>query len=63
MRAYAPQGEQRSAVVCLKMALLEYLEARRGDRPLLGLADVLRGLTPAAALVSASATSGILSSA
>lgn len=44
MRAYASQGEQRSAVVCLKMALLEYLEARRGDRPLLVLDDVLSEL-------------------
>lgn len=44
MRAFASQGEQRSAVVCVKIALLEYLGEVRADRPLLVLDDVLSEL-------------------
>ncbi len=44
MRAFASQGEQRTAVVAVKLALLRRLAERRGDRPLLVLDDVLSEL-------------------
>lgn len=46
MRGFASQGEQRTAVVCVKLALLERLADLRGDRPLLVLDDVLSELDP-----------------
>lgn len=47
MRAFASQGEQRTAVVAIKLALLEHLSEERGDRPLLVLDDVLSELDEA----------------
>jgi DNA replication and repair protein RecF len=44
MRGFASQGEQRTAVVAIKLALLEHLGAARSDRPLLVLDDVLSEL-------------------
>ena len=44
MRGYASQGEHRTAVVCVKMGLLERLWEVRRDRPILVLDDVLSEL-------------------
>jgi DNA replication and repair protein RecF len=44
MRGFASQGEQRTAVVCVKVSILEHLRATREDRPLLVLDDVLSEL-------------------
>lgn len=44
MRGIASQGEQRTAVVAVKLALLGHLAEGRADRPLLALDDVLSEL-------------------
>ena len=44
MRGFASQGEQRTAVVAIKLALLDHLTHEHGDRPLLLLDDVLSEL-------------------
>jgi DNA replication and repair protein RecF len=43
-RAYASQGQQRTAVVSLKLAEAALIEARTGERPVLLLDDVLSEL-------------------
>lgn len=43
-RAYASQGQQRSAVVSLKLAEAAFIERRTGERPVLLLDDVLSEL-------------------
>ncbi len=43
-RAFASQGQQRTAVVSLKLAEAALIEARTGDRPVLLLDDVLSEL-------------------
>lgn len=44
LREFGSRGEWRSAVIALKLAELEYLTAKRGERPLLLLDDVLSEL-------------------
>ena len=46
-RAFASQGQQRTAVVSVKLAESEVIEARSGEPPLLLLDDVLSELDPA----------------
>lgn len=41
LRSYGSQGQQRTAVLALKMAMVEFIEQKRGKRPLLLLDDVL----------------------
>ncbi len=43
-RSYASQGQQRTAVVSLKLAEAELIESRSGERPILLLDDVLSEL-------------------
>lgn len=45
-RRFASQGQQRSAVLALKLAALELLEREAGERPLLLLDDVMSELDP-----------------
>ncbi len=45
-RSYASQGQQRTAVVSLKLAEAELVARRTGERPLLLLDDVLSELDP-----------------
>ena len=45
-RAYASQGQQRTAVVSLKLAEADVIEARTGEPPVLLLDDVLSELDP-----------------
>jgi DNA replication and repair protein RecF len=45
-RAFASQGQQRTAVVSLKLAESDLIEARSGERPILLLDDVLSELDP-----------------
>lgn len=45
-RAYASQGQQRTAVVSIKLAEADVVEARTGEPPLLLLDDVLSELDP-----------------
>ena len=44
MRVYASQGQQRSAVLALKMTEAEYMEKKTGEKPILLLDDVLSEL-------------------
>lgn len=44
MRGFASQGEERTAVIAVKLAFLEHLYAERLERPLLALDDVLSEL-------------------
>jgi DNA replication and repair protein RecF len=46
-RLYASQGQQRSAVLSLKLAELQYLAEVTGDQPILLLDDVMSELDPA----------------
>ncbi|MDQ6918346.1 MAG: DNA replication/repair protein RecF [Candidatus Dormibacteraeota bacterium] len=46
-RSFASQGQQRTAVVSLKLAESDLIEARSGQRPILLLDDVLSELDPA----------------
>ena len=46
-RSFASQGQQRTAVVSLKMAEADLIERRCGERPILLLDDVLSELDPA----------------
>jgi DNA replication and repair protein RecF len=45
-RSFGSQGQQRSAVVSLKLAESDLIEARSGERPILLLDDVLSELDP-----------------
>jgi DNA replication and repair protein RecF len=45
-RGFASQGQQRTAVVSLKLAESDLVEARSGERPILLLDDVLSELDP-----------------
>ena len=45
-RTYASQGQQRSAVLSLKLAQLELAEQERGEAPILMLDDVMSELDP-----------------
>ena len=45
-RTYASQGQQRSAVLSLKLAQLELAERERGEAPVLMLDDVMSELDP-----------------
>jgi len=45
-RSFASQGQQRTAVVSLKLAESDLIEARSGERPILLLDDVLSELDP-----------------
>ncbi len=45
-RRFASQGQQRSVVLALKLAALEILEERCGERPVLLLDDVMSELDP-----------------
>jgi DNA replication and repair protein RecF len=45
-RAFASQGQQRTAVVSLKLGESDLIEARSGERPILLLDDVLSELDP-----------------
>jgi DNA replication and repair protein RecF len=45
-RAFASQGQQRTAVVSLKLAESDLIEGRSGERPILLLDDVLSELDP-----------------
>jgi DNA replication and repair protein RecF len=45
-RGFASQGQQRTAVVSLKLAESDLIEARSGERPILLLDDVLSELDP-----------------
>jgi len=45
-RSFASQGQQRTAVVSLKLAESDLIEARTGERPILLLDDVLSELDP-----------------
>ena len=45
-RTYASQGQQRSAVLSLKLAQLELAERERGEAPILMLDDVMSELDP-----------------
>jgi len=45
-RRFASQGQQRSVVLSLKLASLELLEERLGDKPVLLLDDVMSELDP-----------------
>ena len=45
-RSFASQGQQRTAVVSLKLAESDLIEARSGQRPILLLDDVLSELDP-----------------
>jgi DNA replication and repair protein RecF len=45
-RRYASQGQQRSAVLALKLAALDYLERSLGETPVLLLDDVMSELDP-----------------
>jgi DNA replication and repair protein RecF len=47
LAAFGSQGQQRTAVLALKLAEYETLEARGGEAPLLLLDDVLSELDPA----------------
>jgi DNA replication and repair protein RecF len=46
-RSFASQGQQRTAVVSLKLAESDLIETRSGERPILLLDDVLSELDPA----------------
>jgi DNA replication and repair protein RecF len=46
-RSFASQGQQRTAVVSLKLAESDLIEKRTGERPILLLDDVLSELDPA----------------
>ena len=45
-RTFASQGQQRSAVLALKLAQLELCLAERGESPILMLDDVMSELDP-----------------
>ena len=45
-RGFASQGQQRTAVVSLKLAESDLIEARSGERPILLLDDILSELDP-----------------
>jgi DNA replication and repair protein RecF len=45
-RRFASQGQQRSVVLSLKLAALDFLEERAGEKPVLLLDDVLSELDP-----------------
>ena len=45
-RTYASQGQQRTAVLAVKLAELDFLQAETGEHPVLLLDDVLSELDP-----------------
>jgi len=46
LRSFGSQGQQRTAVICLKMAEAELFQSRRGIRPVLLLDDIFSELDP-----------------
>jgi len=46
LRNFGSQGQQRTAVICLKMAEAELFQSRRGIRPVLLLDDIFSELDP-----------------
>lgn len=46
MKAFASQGQMRTAALSMKLAALDYLEAAQGEPPILLLDDVLSELDP-----------------
>ncbi|MBW7998079.1 MAG: DNA replication/repair protein RecF [Candidatus Glassbacteria bacterium] len=46
LRSFGSQGQQRTAVICLKMAEVELFQSRRGVRPVLLLDDIFSELDP-----------------
>ncbi len=46
LRSFGSQGQQRTAVICLKMAEAELFQSRRGIKPVLLLDDIFSELDP-----------------